>query len=49
MGFDVGPGWRRALITAGGTGERMCAQAEGGQRSSAATLPTSHKKQQRML
>lgn len=37
MGFDVSPGWRRALITEGGTGERMCARAEGGQRSAAAT------------
>lgn len=49
VGFEVSPGWRRALITEGGTGERMCARAEGGQRSAAATLPTSQKKQQRML
>lgn len=49
VGFDVSPGWRRALITERGTGERMCARVEGGQRSAAATLPTSLKKQQRML
>lgn len=49
MGFDVSPGWRRALITEGGTGERMCARVEGGQRAAAATLPTFLKTQQRML
>ena len=43
VGFDVSPGWRRALIAEGGKGERMgaeeCGRAEDGHGSTAATLP----------
>lgn len=43
VGFDVSPGWRRALIAEGGKGERMgaeeCGRAEDGHGSTTATLP----------